>query len=98
MHYRVLHESPGMGQVTEYIKSRMRILRGMVINIPLTTIAVCFSLALRYQGPNKAAYLALTVLIGIILTSVATYGWYRISKVWYKRIKQAYEIIHPNEI
>ena len=86
-----------MGNVTEYVRSRMRILRGMVINVPLTTIAACLGLMLRYQGSNKAGYLVLIVLVGILLTTLATYGWYKTSKNWYKRIKQAYEILHPNE-
>jgi hypothetical protein len=95
-HYYVLHKSPGMGHVTEYIRSRMRILRGLVINIPLTTVAACLGLTRQYNGTDKVSYLALIIVIGVILTSAVAWGWYRTSMIWYKRIGQAYDIIHQS--
>lgn len=96
-HYEVLHASTGMGTVTEYIRSRMRVVRGLVVNAPLTTIAAGLAVEFQYKGTDTKLYLSIIGLVGFAFTVLVLIAWAAIARTWYVRIQQAHRVLHRTE-
>ena len=79
MHYRVLHRSGGMGSHTDYIRSRMRIVRSLVVIVPAATVVTLAGIAIQYDGSEKIWLLAGLAIAGTGLTLVVLLVWLHIS-------------------
>ena len=101
MRYYILNKSPNIYAQLEYTRSRLRIARASVFNFALTTIAVL--LFLFFQGSslvstqNLIIAIAITSLIGILLTLSSYQAWAALIKSYSISTTIAYTLLKDEE-
>jgi hypothetical protein len=89
----VLHKSEGMAKFLEYQRSRLRIARGMVLNVLLGTPSVIVYLALKKGG----AGIVWAFVVGAVALMATLYAANRIHEAWVRRLRDAHLITLANE-
>ena len=85
----ILHKSDGMAKFLEYQRSRLRIARGMVLNVACATVAAVVYLAMKKHGAGIVWALA----VGIGLLAVTVYAANRIHEAYGRRLEDAHTIL-----
>ena len=91
MRLAVLHSSEGMAKFLEYQRSRLRIARGMVVNVALGTIGIVV-----YLWSRQPQSLPITIVIGVLALVITWYAAGRINKAYVQRLSDAYELLRRN--
>lgn len=86
----VASRSEPVSRFLEYVRSRLRIARATSLNLALTTLAVAFWLARKNHGPWRVV---VALVLGAIAASIALWVARRISKTYYERLTEAYELL-----
>jgi len=85
----VMQHGENMSSFLEYVRSRLRIARATGVNLAIGTLATIVLLAKCNVG---FSVLAATALVGLALAGTAFYVWRRITRTYYKRLFQAWQI------
>ena len=90
MRLYILAKNEGVALFLDYIRSRLRIARSTSLNLVLLTLSAAVFLTTR----NLTGELEVIPLVasGVMLGLASLFAWYRISRTYYKRLRQAYEI------
>jgi hypothetical protein len=80
----------------DYVRSRVRVARATAFNLALIIITSLFLISRRPQVlastiSRRAA--DIVILIGLILLAMAAYAWVRITRTFYWRLAEAYQIL-----
>ena len=96
MKLKVMHEAPEVATFLAYVRSRLRITRSASINIPLISIGLIVFLSIRTSLADMFT-IGSIILGGILLTTLAIFAWFRISRTYYSRLAQAYNSFVRNK-
>jgi hypothetical protein len=92
----ILRDSKNVGQDLEYIRSRIRIARASVLNLPLICVTGA-AVAARTVGSITWSQRILTILLLLVIGAcagrVAWFVWCRISTTYHQRVREAYAIL-----
>jgi hypothetical protein len=89
-------KSDSLTQYFNYVKMRIRICRVSCFNFILITISAIFCIAFHFRETphnSKMGLIAIIAFAGILLTSLAFFGWLKTTEVFYEKVKGAWRNI-----
>lgn len=95
MRLYVMSVNEKLSAFLDYLRSRLRLARSSALNFFLITLAAAIFSATRNSNGRELVF-AITIG-GLGLTLATGYAWYRISRTYYKRLVQSYEILKGQE-
>lgn len=102
MRLRIMSKSEGMSKFLTYMRSRIRIARSTAFNLVLIIIsAFILLIATRPAASstmNKGNLLTLIAVVGIVIITITVFAWARITKAYYRRLVQAYQIVCKKKV
>jgi|GEM_PF-4648400 len=87
-------------QYFQYLRSRIRLARSSVVNLPLLTIVIIFFTVRQLSstlGQLTLGVVLTEATVGILLTLLAWFSWRRVSETFAKRIKWGYYALQAPE-
>ena len=91
MRFAVTKENEKLDRQLEYTRSRMRIARGSVLNIGLSTFFLTIFIVFRSQATNKWIHLLSILGVGVLLVTAATIAWRKLVYTHSLAVKANYE-------
>lgn len=90
MRLYIMSKNEGVTDFLDYVRSRLRLARSTVLNV----ILIMFFIALWYFTSSKSNSIIMFLLsFGIPLLTLTIFTWFRISKTYYKRLVQAFDLL-----
>jgi len=96
MRLQIMSESEGMAKFLDYVRSRVRIARSTALNLVLiicTFVLLSVTRRTISGSLSKVNFLAATVVVGAVVLTLTVFAWARITKTYYRRLVQAYQIV-----
>jgi hypothetical protein len=96
MRLSIMSKNEKITNFLEYLRSRIRIARSSGVNFFLITLVLSIFILIRYTGSEggaKLEYMLFIGTVGVFLVFFSILAWTRITKTYYKRISQGYEIL-----
>lgn len=95
MRLQIAMESQPVEKLLDYARSRLRIARATTVNLALVIATAILLLLTRpvLTGADRARAIASLLLLGVPLVILSYYAWHRISRIYYRRVGRAYEMI-----
>jgi len=95
MRMYVMSSSERLASFLGYLRSRLRLARSSSLNFLLVTVTALIFLSTR-TSTEKVVVIAVTVC-GLGVFASSSFAWVRISRTYYKRLAQAYELLKKQE-
>ena len=92
---RIAQAGQHLTEYLGYIRTRMRVARSAAFNAAVLTIAL--ATLLRFREDKGGLAISATLLIGTVVTLICIFAWLRISRTFYKRIRNARTILVDEE-
>jgi hypothetical protein len=92
MRLYIMSKNEGITDFLDYVRSRLRLARSTVLNV----ILIMFFVALWYFTSSKFESNSIIIFLlsfGIPLLTLTIFTWFRISKTYYKRLVQAFDLL-----
>lgn len=92
MRLYIMSKNEGVTDFLDYVRSRLRLARSTVLNV----ILIIFFVALWYFTSSKFESNSIIIFLlsfGIPLLTLTIFTWFRISKTYYKRLVQAFDLL-----
>ena len=96
MRLYIMSKNEGVSDFLDYVRSRLRLARSTVLNV----ILIIFFVALWYFTSSKFESNSIIVFLflsGIPLLVLTIFTWFRISKTYYKRLTQAFDLLNVKD-
>ena len=97
MRLEVMAQEDGKARFLDYVRSRVRVARATAFNLALIIVALLFFIGNRpeaFVGIRARQTADFVILVGLTLLAIAVFAWRRITKTYYWRLAQAYQILH----
>jgi uncharacterized membrane protein len=91
----VMSKSEELTRFLEYVRSRMRLARSTGLNLILITISAA---VLLWTSSFGWLEIMAAVAGGLVLSLLSAFAWVRISRTYYERLAQAYNIVRSNNL
>ena len=91
MRVSIMTRSNEVSSLLGYTRHRIRLARATAFNSTVATaVFVCLSITRDWLSMDK---LLLAVALGLAIVASAVFAWARISKTYYRRLVQAYQVV-----
>ena len=86
----------GLSRYFEYVRTRIRISRSSALNFALITIFGELFIWLQWKpafGDSQGLWLGMVGILGVMLTALAVFSWYRITVTFSKKLAYGFSLL-----